>query len=65
MGVYSNYFYNKRKMDPLTSKFQVQQMRELPHNLEAEQSLLGAIMLDNECYEDVADIISPDHFLFR
>ena len=49
-------------MDPLTSDFQVQQMRELPHNVEAEQSLLGAIMLDNECYEDFADFLSPDHF---
>ena len=49
-------------MDPLTSKFQERQMRELPHNLEAEQSLLGAIMLDNRCFEDVADILSPDHF---
>lgn len=49
-------------MDPLTSKFQVQQMRELPHNLEAEQSLLGAIMLDNRCFEDVSDILSPNHF---
>ena len=49
-------------MDPLESKFQLQQMRELPHNLEAEQSLLGAIMLDNECFEDVSDIISPNHF---
>ncbi len=52
----------REEMDPLTSKFQIQQMREFPHNLEAEQSLLGAIMLDNECYEDIADIISPDHF---
>ena len=49
-------------MDPLKSKFQVQQMRELPHNLEAEQSLLGALMLNNECFEDVSDIISPTHF---
>lgn len=49
-------------MDPLTSRFKEQQMRELPHNLEAEQSLLGAIMLDNRCFEDVVDILSPDYF---
>ena len=49
-------------MDPLESKFQVQQMRELPHNLEAEQSLLGALMLNNECFEDISDIVSPVHF---
>ena len=49
-------------MDPLESKFQAKQMRELPHNLEAEQSLLGAIMLNNECFEDVSDIVSSVHF---
>jgi len=49
-------------MDPLESKFQAQQMRELPHNLEAEQSLLGALMLNNECFEDISDIIAPTHF---
>ncbi len=35
---------------------------ELPHNLEAEQSILGALLLDNECLEDVGDILMPDHF---
>ena len=50
------------KLDPLESKLKSQEMRELPHNVEAEQSLLGAIMLNNECFEDIADIISPTHF---
>ncbi len=49
-------------MDPLESSFQSQKMRELPHNIEAEQSLLGSIMLDNECFDEVSDIISPKHF---
>lgn len=49
-------------MDPLVSNFHEQKMRELPHNLEAEQSLLGALMLNNESFEDISDIISPDHF---
>jgi len=35
---------------------------ELPNNLEAEQSLLGALLLDNECLEKVGDIMSPDYF---
>lgn len=35
---------------------------ELPHNLEAEQSILGALLLDNECMEQVEDILMPDHF---
>ncbi|MCT4575422.1 MAG: replicative DNA helicase [Alphaproteobacteria bacterium] len=35
---------------------------ELPHNLEAEQSLLGALLLDNECLEEVGDILLPSYF---
>lgn len=38
------------------------QMRVLPHNLEAEQSLLGAILLDNENLENVTEILQPYHF---
>lgn len=49
-------------MDPLESKFKPQQLRELPHNIEAEQSLLGSILLNNDCFEDVSDIIYPKHF---
>ncbi|GHU21673.1 replicative DNA helicase [Alphaproteobacteria bacterium] len=37
-------------------------MRVLPHNSEAEHSLLGAILMNNECYEDVCEIILPIHF---
>ena len=49
-------------MDPFESKYNQKQLRELPHNIEAEQSLLGAIMLNNECFEDVSDIISASCF---
>lgn len=34
----------------------------LPHNLEAEMSLLGAILTDNRCFETVADFLLPHHF---
>jgi replicative DNA helicase len=37
-------------------------MRVLPHNIEAEQSLLGALMLSNECFENVAEFLLPTHF---
>jgi replicative DNA helicase len=37
-------------------------MRVLPHNIEAEQSLLGAIMLSNECFESVSEVLLPVHF---
>ena len=34
----------------------------LPHNIEAEQQLLGAILTNNEIYDRVAQIIKPHHF---
>ncbi len=38
------------------------QMKEMPHNLEAEQGLLGAILLNNEILFDISEIIDVDHF---
>ncbi|WP_457645489.1 replicative DNA helicase [Profundibacter sp.] len=34
----------------------------LPHNIEAEQQLLGAILTNNDIYDRVAAIIGPQHF---
>lgn len=33
-----------------------------PHSLEAEQSVLGALLLDNRAFERVADLLLPDDF---
>ncbi|MBV1868869.1 MAG: replicative DNA helicase [Marinosulfonomonas sp.] len=33
-----------------------------PHNIEAEQQLLGAILTNNDIYDRIAAIISPHHF---
>ena len=33
-----------------------------PHNIEAEQALLGALLFDNEVYQRVGDWLKPDHF---
>ena len=33
-----------------------------PQAIEAEQSVLGAIMLDNDAIDDIADVVSPEHF---
>ena len=33
-----------------------------PGNVEAEQALIGAIMLNNRAYEAVSDFLKPDHF---
>jgi replicative DNA helicase len=34
----------------------------LPHNIEAEQQLLGAILSSNDVYDRVEDLVKPDHF---
>ncbi len=36
--------------------------RTLPHNLEAERGLLGAILVDNRAYERVSEYLRPEHF---
>ena len=39
-----------------------QNIKELPHNLEAEQALLGAILLNNDILYDINEIIDASHF---
>lgn len=34
----------------------------LPHNIEAEQQLLGAILTNNDCFDRVAAVIGAQHF---
>jgi replicative DNA helicase len=36
--------------------------RTAPHNIEAEQALLGAILINNEAFYRVADFLEPEHF---
>jgi replicative DNA helicase len=36
--------------------------REPPHNLEAEQALLGAILVNNRAFERVGEFLAPEHF---
>lgn len=36
--------------------------REAPHNTEAEQSLLGAILVKNEAAQRVSEFLEPQHF---
>ncbi|GGH21696.1 replicative DNA helicase [Alsobacter metallidurans] len=38
------------------------QYRTAPHNIEAEQALLGAILVNNEAYFRVSDFLEPIHF---
>src|ERR1700748_3026584 len=43
--------------DPGTPAF-----RTAPHNIEAEQSLLGAILVNNDAFYRVSDFLEPQHF---
>src|ERR1044071_9797570 len=38
------------------------QYRSAPHNIEAEQALLGAILVNNEALYRVSDFLEPVHF---
>lgn len=37
-------------------------LREMPHNFEAEQALLGAILMDGSAFQNAAEIVQPSHF---
>jgi replicative DNA helicase len=36
--------------------------RVQPHNIEAEQALLGAILVNNDAFYRVSDFLQPEHF---
>jgi replicative DNA helicase len=41
---------------------QTAETRQMPHNIEAEQGLLGAILIDNRAFEKVSEFLKADHF---
>ncbi len=41
---------------------EVQQADTMPHSIEAEQQLLGAILTDNEIFDRIATLIRAEHF---
>ena len=41
---------------------QLVQLRVPPHSIEAEQSVLGGLLLDNQAWERVADILAVENF---
>ncbi|MFC3693295.1 replicative DNA helicase [Chenggangzhangella methanolivorans] len=38
------------------------QYRQAPHNVEAEQALLGAVLVNNDAFWRVSDFLTPEHF---
>jgi replicative DNA helicase len=41
---------------------QLESLRIPPHSIEAEQSVLGGLMLDNSAYDKIADLVSAEDF---
>ena len=50
---------NRKDADPQNEDLA---FRTMPHNLEAEQALLGAILEDNKIIENFSDYLRPIHF---
>ncbi len=38
------------------------ELRAQPHNIEAEQALLGALLINNEVFDRIAHLVEPRHF---
>lgn len=47
---------------PISEGPSASQMRSLPHNIEAEQALLGALLFDNGAFEYLPDSLQSRHF---
>ena len=39
--------------------------RQMPHSLEAEQAVLGSMLIDADCIKDVMDKLQPEDFYIR
>ena len=39
-----------------------EEMQQVPHNIEAEQALLGTLLVNNEVYDRVSNLIKGSHF---
>jgi hypothetical protein len=47
---------------PITPLREERDERQLPENVEAEQALLGAILISNSAFHRVTDFLRPEHF---
>ncbi len=53
---------NETTVRPLHGAETTGQYRVPPHNYEAEQALLGAILANNRAYEKVSEFLAPEYF---
>jgi replicative DNA helicase len=55
-------FAAKTSLSPASSPVQDPTFRIAPHNIEAEQALLGAILVNNDAFDRISDFLRPEHF---
>lgn len=55
--------FNKQQTDVRDRDPQVAGLKVPPHSIEAEQSVLGGLMLDNERWDDVAERVVAEDFI--
>ena len=39
--------------------------RQMPHDLDAEQSVLGSILIDSRCITDIIGVVQPEDFYLQ
>lgn len=54
---------NSNELDDNIVTYNASTFRQIPHNLEAEQALLGAILINNESISRIQDFLTADHFV--
>ena len=54
--------YLPNNVSALPSRDDIQSFRSAPSNLEAEQALLGAILVNNDIAAQVGSFLSPDDY---
>ena len=57
--------FNKPQTEPRERDPQLPGLKVPPHSIEAEQSVLGGLMLDNERWDDVAERVVSEDFYTR
>ena len=55
--------YNKKKGEMDMDEELLQ--RQVPQSLEAEQAVLGSILIDSRCITDVVGLVKPDDFYLK
>ena len=52
----------KPTLKPASSDLETSRIKVPPHSVEAEQAVLGGLMLDNRRFDEVSEIISAGDF---